>query len=82
MPTSTSATPRSAATAADGPGPRPDGRALLSVREVARLDGCSERTVRRAIAAGLLAAVRIGPGGRLLRVSPGAHAAYRHAAWR
>ena len=91
MPTSPSPspTPRSAAVSAApaaaegaGPGPRPDGRALLSVRDVARLDGCSERTVRRAIAAGLLAAIRIGPGGRLLRISPGAHAAYRHASWR
>ncbi len=47
--------------------------------EVARLDGCSERTVRRAIKAGLLQAIRIGPGGRLLRVTREAHEAYRKA---
>ncbi|QPZ89696.1 helix-turn-helix domain-containing protein [Thioclava electrotropha] len=52
-------------------------RALLTVREVAELDHCSEKTVRRAIAAGLLEVVRVGPGGRLLRIDPAAHAAYR-----
>lgn len=58
--------------------PNPDAlRALLTVREVAELDGCSEKTVRRAIDAGLLEAVRIGPGGRLLRIDPAAHALYR-----
>jgi excisionase family DNA binding protein len=50
---------------------------LLTVKEVAALDHCSEKTVRRAIAAGLLEAMRVGPGGRLLRVHPAAHAAYR-----
>lgn len=50
---------------------------LLTIREIAALDRCSEKTVRRAIAAGLLDAVRIGPGGRLLRIDPRAHAAYR-----
>jgi excisionase family DNA binding protein len=50
---------------------------LLTVKEVAALVGCSERTVRRAIEAGLLEALRLGPGGRLLRISPEAHAAYR-----
>ncbi|WP_136651096.1 helix-turn-helix domain-containing protein [Paracoccus aeridis] len=54
-------------------------RALLTVKEVATLDQCSEKTVRRAIAAGLLEAMRIGPGGRLLRIDPSAHAAYRRA---
>ncbi|MFX0547575.1 helix-turn-helix domain-containing protein [Roseovarius sp. S1116L3] len=54
-------------------------RRLLSVKEVAELDSCSEKTVRRAIAAGLLEAVRVGPGGRLLRIDPAAHAAYRAA---
>lgn len=54
-------------------------RHLLTVKEVAELDSCSEKTVRRAIAAGLLRAVRVGPGGRLLRVDPAAHAAYREA---
>ena len=56
---------------------RPDDRSLLTVRQVAALDGCSEKTVRRAIAAGLLAAIRIGPGGRLLRITREAHRAYR-----
>ena len=56
-----------------------DGGELLTVREVAQLDRCSEKTVRRAIAAGHLIAVRIGPGGRLLRVSRRAHEAYRRA---
>lgn len=50
---------------------------LLTIREVAELDGCSDKTVRRAIAAGLLKVVRIGPGGRLIRIDPAAHAAYR-----
>jgi excisionase family DNA binding protein len=54
-------------------------RHLLTVKEVAELDSCSEKTVRRAIAAGLLEALRVGPGGRLLRIDPGAHAAYRQA---
>lgn len=52
-------------------------RALLTVKQVAELDNCSEKTVRRAIAAGLLEVVRVGPGGRLLRIDPAAHAAYR-----
>jgi excisionase family DNA binding protein len=54
-------------------------RTLLTVRQVAELDNCSEKTVRRAIATGLLEALRVGPGGRLLRVDPAAHAAYRYA---
>lgn len=54
-------------------------RHLLMVKEVAELDGCSEKTVRRAIAAGLLEAIRVGPGGRLVRIDPAAHAAYRAA---
>lgn len=52
--------------------------ALLTVRDVAVLDGCSEKTVRRAIDAELLRIVRIGPGGRLIRVHPDDHAAYRN----
>ena len=51
--------------------------ALLTVREVAELDNCSEKTVRRAIEAGLLDVVRVGPGGRLVRIEPAAHLAYR-----
>ena len=54
-------------------------RTLLTVRQVAELDNCSEKTVRRAIASGLLEALRIGPGERLLRIDPAAHAAYRQA---
>lgn len=52
---------------------------LLTVKQIADLDGCSEKTVRRAIAAGLLEVVRIGPGGRLVRIEPAAHRAYRRA---
>lgn len=52
-------------------------RHLMTVKKVAELDGCSVKTVRRAIAAGLLEAIRVGPGGRLLRIDPAAHAAYR-----
>lgn len=51
--------------------------ALLTVPDIALLDRCSEKTVRRAIDAGLLQALRVGPGGRLLRITPGAHQAYR-----
>lgn len=43
-------------------------RSLLTVREVAELDGCSDKTVRRAIAAGLL---------EVIRIDPAAYAAYR-----
>ena len=52
---------------------------LLTVREVAELDNCSEKTVRRAIDAKLLDVVRVGPGGRLVRIDPAAHRAYRQA---
>jgi excisionase family DNA binding protein len=62
-----------------GRGQTPASDALLTVKDVAALDRCSEKTVRRAIAAGLLEAIRVGPGGRLLRILPAAHAAYR---WR
>ncbi len=51
--------------------------ALLTVKDIAALDQCSEKTVRRAIDAGLLDAVRIGVGARLLRVSHSAHERYR-----
>lgn len=53
--------------------------ALLTVKQVAELDNCSEKTVRRAISAGLLDAARVGPGGRLVRIEPAAHRAYRRA---
>ncbi|MCA0930463.1 helix-turn-helix domain-containing protein [Ruegeria profundi] len=52
-------------------------RKLLTVKDFAELDNCSEKTVRRAIAAGLLEVIRVGPGGRLIRIDPAAHAAYR-----
>ncbi len=52
--------------------------ALLTVKNIAELDHCSEKTVRRAIAAGLLEAIRIGPGGRSLRVTRAAHQRYRN----
>lgn len=50
---------------------------LLTVADVAELDQCSEKTVRRAIEKGLLQASRVGPGGRLLRIDPTALEAYR-----
>jgi excisionase family DNA binding protein len=50
---------------------------LLTVKDVAALDNCSEKTVRRAIDLGLLRAVRVGPGARLVRIDPAAHRAYR-----
>lgn len=52
---------------------------LLTVRDIAELDRVSEKTVRRAIAAGLLEVKRVGPSGRLLRIHPNAHRAYRNA---
>ena len=61
------------------PSPKPTdaARALMTLREVAELDRCSEKTVRRAIAAGLLKVVRPGPGERLVRIDPAEHALYR-----
>ena len=50
---------------------------LFTVSEVARLDNVSEKTVRRAIEAGRLEVVRVGPSGRLIRIHPDAHAAYQ-----
>lgn len=55
----------------------PDEERTLTVTEVAELDRCSEKTVRRAIAAGMLEAMRVGPGKRLLRITPEAFAKYR-----
>ena len=55
-----------------------DDEALLTVKDVAALDNCHEKTVRRAITAGLLEAIRIGPGGRLLRITRAAHQRYRN----
>ena len=50
---------------------------LKTVKEVAQEDNVSEKTVRRAITAGLLKVLRIGPGGRLIRITPSDHEAYR-----
>lgn len=55
-------------------------RSLLTVKDVALLDNCSEKTIRRAIDAGLLDVMRVGPGGRLIRIDPKAHNAYRMVA--
>ena len=49
----------------------------MTVKDVALLDNCSEKTVRRAIDAGLLEVMRVGPGNRLIRIDPRAHNAYR-----
>ena len=49
----------------------------LTVKEVADLEQCSEKTVRRAIAAGLLESVRTGPGQRLVRIELAAFERYR-----
>lgn len=56
---------------------KPPQEILLTVAEVATLDNCSARTVRRAIAAGLLRVIRIGPGKRSIRISKAAHERYR-----
>lgn len=50
---------------------------LMTVAEVAKLDNCSTKTVRRAIAAGLMDILRIGPGGRAIRITRESHAIYR-----
>lgn len=50
---------------------------LMTIAQVAKQDGCSEKTVRRAITAGLLEVIRIGPGGRAIRISVEAHMLYR-----
>ncbi|HKL70986.1 DNA-binding protein [Salibaculum sp.] len=52
-------------------------KSLKTVRQVAAEDQVSEKTVRRAIAAGLLAVIRVGPAKRSIRIHPDAHAAYR-----
>lgn len=57
-----------------------DSRQLMTVRQVATLDSCSEKTVYRAIKAGLLPVVRIGPGGKLIRITKAGHMAYRQMA--
>lgn len=54
-------------------------RKLLTVRQVAELDICSKKALRRTMAPGLLEDLRVGPGGGWLRIYPVAHAAYRAA---
>lgn len=54
---------------------------LLTVAQVAQLDGTSEKTVRRAIDAGDLKVVRIGPARLLIRIHPDDHAAYRRGSF-
>jgi excisionase family DNA binding protein len=48
----------------------------LTIEEVARIDRCSTKTVRRAIEQGLLKVSRVGPGSRLIRILPGDLEAY------
>ena len=50
---------------------------LMTIAEIAKRDCCSEKTVRRAIKAGLLEALRIGPSGRAIRITHEAHFLYR-----
>ena len=52
-------------------------RQLKTIKQIAAEDNVSEKTVRRAISAGLLDVIRVGPGKRLIRIHPAAHAAYR-----
>lgn len=55
---------------------------LLTIKEVAERDACSEKTVRRAIEAGRLEALRLGPDQKLIRITPEAHRRYRNGARR
>ncbi len=57
----------------------PNEERTLTVKEVAELDRCCEKTVRRAIDEGMLEAMRVGPGKRLLRITPAALGKYRAA---
>ena len=50
---------------------------LMTITEISKRDCCSEKTVRRAIEAGLLEALRIGPSGRAIRITHEAHFHYR-----
>lgn len=50
---------------------------LKTVKQIAIEDNVSEKTVRRAISAGLLEVLRVGPRGRLIRIHPAQHEAYR-----
>ena len=53
-----------------------DERRLLSVKEVARVLGVSQVTVRRRISTGEIPAVRLGGPGKALRVHPDELAAW------
>lgn len=55
----------------------PPATRLKTVKQVALEDSVSEKTVRRAIAAGLLPVLRVGPAKRTIRIHPDAHEAYR-----
>lgn len=59
------------------PKTQPQDLPLKTVKQVAAQDNVSEKTVRRAIAAGLLDVIRVGPSGRLIRIHPRQHDAYR-----
>lgn len=50
---------------------------VFTVRQIAALDRVSEKTVRRAIAAGELEIIRVGPAGHSIRIPAAAHRAYR-----
>lgn len=55
---------------------------LLTVRDIAERLNCSPKTVRRMISRKELEAVRIGPAGRLVRVSEHALSSYcRQNSW-
>lgn len=49
---------------------------MMTVTEAARRSSCSEKTVRRAIDQDLLDVVRIGPGGRAIRITEAAFQRY------
>lgn len=48
----------------------------LTIQDVALRDQCSVKSVRRAIALGLIEATRIGPSGRSIRISEDAYDRY------
>lgn len=52
-------------------------QSLPTIQDVAELDQSIVKPVRRAITAGLLDAMRVGPGGSLIRIDRAAHRAYR-----
>ena len=50
---------------------------LMTIPDIAQLERTSVRTTRRAIKAGLIEVIRIGPKGHLIRVTQEAYQAYR-----